>query len=170
MMAHHFTMMARYNAWANARLWKGIGVLTDEEYRRNAGAFFGSMHGTLSHLLVADRIWMQRFTGEGPTYDRLDVVPYADRAELADARVREDGRISCWIGTLDEGDLAGRFTYTPVSTPEPVTQRLAPALAHFFNHQTHHRGQAHTILTSLGHRAPALDLIYFHRDAVGAPA
>ena len=168
MMAHHFNAMARYNAWANARLWKGAAVLTDEEYRRNAGAFFGSMHGTLSHILVADRIWMHRFTGRGETYDRLDVIPYADREALARARVREDRRISEWVAGLDDERLGGCFTYTPVSTPEPITQRLAPALAHFFNHHTHHRGQAHTILTSLGHRAPAMDLIYFHREALAA--
>lgn len=165
MMAHHFSMMARYNAWANARLWKGCEALTDDEYRRNAGAFFGSMHNTLSHVLVADRIWLQRFTGEGPTYDRLDAVPYEERGELRLARIDEDARIGRYVSSLDDERLAGRFTYVPVSTPEPVTQRLAPALTHFFNHQTHHRGQAHMILTSLGHRAPALDLIYFSREA-----
>ena len=165
MMKHHFTMLARYNRWANQRLWSAADALTDDEYRRNAGAFFGSMHGTLSHVLVADRIWLHRFTGRGETYTQLDVVPYDDRIDLRSARVLEDERIAAFVDALDEDALSGTFTYTPVTTPDPVTQRLAPALTHVFNHHTHHRGQAHTILTSLGHRAPALDLIYFSRDA-----
>ena len=164
MMQHHFTMLARYNAWANARLYDAAARM-GEDYAKDAGAFFGSMHGTLSHILVADRIWLRRLTGEGPEHRALDERPYGDLASLRMAREAEDERIGAFIGSLDDDDLSGSFTYTPITNPEPVTQRRAPVLTHVFNHQTHHRGQAHTILTSLGYEAPAMDLIYFSREA-----
>ena len=164
MMQHHFTMLARYNAWANARLYDAAGRM-GADYGKDAGAFFGSMHGTLNHILVADRIWLRRLTGEGPEHARLDERPYDDLASLREAREAEDGRIVALIASLSDDDLSGSFTYTPITDPEPVTQRRAPVLTHVFNHQTHHRGQAHTILTSLGHEGPAMDLIYFQREA-----
>ena len=168
MIAHQFVMLARYNAWANVRLYEAVRSMDEERYRHDAGAFFGSMHRTLNHVLVADRIWMNRFTGEGPTYDRLDAVPCGDLKTLSAEREREDARILFWVRSLDDEALGANFTYIPVTTPEPVTQRLAPALTHMFNHQTHHRGQAHMILTAQGSEAPALDLIYFHREAARA--
>ena len=167
-MAHHFHMLARYNVWANARLLDAAARM-GEDYHAATGAFFGSMHGTLNHILVADRIWMHRFTGEGPTHDRLDAKPYGDLEGMRLARENEDRRILDWAGTLDDAALTGTFTYARVSEPgAPITQRLAPALTHLFNHQTHHRGQAHAILTTLGHEAPAMDLVFFSREAAGA--
>ena len=168
MIAHQFTMLARYNVWANARLYDAARLMGEERYQHDAGAFFGSMHRTLNHILVADRIWMNRFTGEGPTYDRLDAVPCDGLETLATEREREDDRILAWVRSLDDDALGANFTYTRVTTPEPVMQRLVPALTHMFNHQTHHRGQAHMILTAQGLEAPALDLIYFHREAARA--
>ena len=164
MMHHHFSMLARYNEWANARLLDAAARMSDAQFRNDVGAFFRSMHGTLNHLLVADRIWMHRFTRSGPTYDRLDAAPCETLGELAEERTREDRRILDFVSQQDDGALAAEFSYTPVSTPTPVTQRLAPALTHFFNHQTHHRGQAHVILTAQGLEAPALDLIFFQRS------
>jgi uncharacterized damage-inducible protein DinB len=83
------------------------------------------------------------------------------------AREAEDERISTWIESLDETALAGRFTYITVTDMRRVSQRLAPALTHLFNHQTHHRGQAHTILSLLGKAPPSLDMIYFQRTEDG---
>ena len=165
-MKTHFAMFARYNEWANRRLYDAVAILSDAEYREDRGAFFGSLHGTLNHVLVADRIWMQRFTGEGPTYSRLDATACEDFAELRTAREAEDRRISGWIDSLDDEALQGSFTYRTIVNPAEVTQRLAPAVAHFFNHQTHHRGQAHVLLTALRgpSAAPVLDLIYFQRQ------
>ena len=164
-MLDHFATMARYNAWANTRLLAAARAMGDD-YRAETGAFFRTMHGTLNHILVADRIWMHRFTGDGPTYDRLDAEPCATFDELRAARDAEDRRIRTYIGALDEDALGGTFTYSRVSEPgTPITQALAPALAHLFNHQTHHRGQAHTILTTLGHDAPAMDLVFYTREA-----
>jgi len=160
-------MFAAYNAWANARIYEAASGLTREQFARDVGAFFKSMRGTLNHLLVTDRIWMKRFTGEGDAPASLDTILYIDFAKLRVAREAEDKRILDWIGTQDARQLAGRFTYMTVTDMRTVSQRLAPALAHLFNHQTHHRGQAHTILTMLGQEAPSLDLIYFQRTEEG---
>lgn len=161
-----FPMLARYNDWANRRLYGRAAALPDAEYRADRGAFFGSVHGTLSHLVVADRIWLNRFTGDGPAYPRLDLILYADLEELRAAREAEDQRIVTWVDSLDAERLAGAFSYRTIVDPREVTQPLAPALMHFFNHQTHHRGQVHTLMTIIGGRdaAPALDLIYFQRE------
>jgi uncharacterized damage-inducible protein DinB len=83
------------------------------------------------------------------------------------ARAAEDERIIRWVDGLTKEMISGNFTYTPITTPEPVTQRLAPAITHLFNHHTHHRGQAHMILTTLGKPSIPLDLIYFQRTETG---
>ena len=127
------------------------------------------MMGTLNHLLATDRIWMKRFTGEGDAPTTLDAIIHRDFGKLRAARAAEDDRIVRWIGSLAAKDLAGRFTYTTISDMRTVSQRLAPALGHLFNHQTHHRGQAHMILTSLGKPSVTLDLIYFQRTEEGRP-
>lgn len=102
-MQARYVTFAGYNRWANEQLRETAARLSDADYRADRGAFFQSLHGTLNHLLVGDRIWMRRFTGTGE----------------------------------------------------------APALDHFFNHQTHHRGQAHCLLTGLTGGAPSLDLIVY---------
>ncbi len=160
-------MFAAYNAWANERVYAAAADLSAEEFERDTGAFFKSMRGTLNHLLATDRIWLKRFTGEGDAPTALDATLYAEFAKLRVARDAEDRRIQGWIDGLSEADLAGRFTYMTVTDMRTVSQRLAPALAHLFNHQTHHRGQTHAILTTLGKPAPSLDLIYFQRTEEG---
>lgn len=161
-----YIMFAGYNAWANERIYNAAEKLSADEYRADKGAFFKSMHGTLNHLLVADRIWMKRFTGQGEAPTRLDAILHEELSSLRAARDREDARISAYIGQLTEEELAATFSYMTIVNPKQVTQPLAPALDHFFNHQTHHRGQAHAILTGLRGRevAPSLDLILFQRD------
>ncbi len=166
-MKSHFSMFAAYNAWANAKLYDAAGVLPNEDYRLDRGAFFKSIHGTLNHILVADRIWMKRFTGDGDAPSRLDTILYDDFGFLRLAREEEDKRIIDWINDLLPEAFDGRFTYTTVTDMRTISQRIAPALAHFFNHQTHHRGQVSTILTGLGEPPPELDLIYFQRSAEG---
>lgn len=166
-MNQHYRMFAAYNQWANQQIYDTTAGLTSDEFTRNAGVFFGSMRGTLNHILVADRIWMKRFTGRGDAPKALDTILYDDFSALQAARKAEDERIIAWIDSLDETRLAGRFTYITATDMRTVSQRLAPALAHFFNHQTHHRGQAHAILTRLGRQAPMLDLVYFQRRPDG---
>ena len=166
-MKQHFMMFAAYNQWANSRIYDAALDLTDEEFTRPVGAAFGSMMGTLNHLLVTDRIWMKRFTGEGDAPVSLDAVLHKGLPALRVAREAEDGRIVDWVESLTDQDLAGRFTYTTVTDMRTISQRLSPALGHFFNHQTHHRGQAHMILTVLGRPSVLLDLIYFQRTEEG---
>ncbi|MBB3235214.1 DinB family protein [Phyllobacterium endophyticum] len=168
-MKQHFRMFAAYNRWANQRLYAAAAELDDEEYRRDMRAFFSSLHGTLNHLLVTDRIWLHRFTGQGDAPKALDAIVHDRLDDLRAARVAEDARIIDWINSLESADIAGRFTYTTVSDMRTISQRLAPALAHLFNHQTHHRGQAHGILTALGRSAPTFDLIQFQRTEEGRP-
>jgi uncharacterized damage-inducible protein DinB len=160
----HFEMFAAYNRWANSVVYDAARELSDEELNRNQGAFFGSMIGTLNHLLCADRIWMKRFTGSGEAPSALNAILHPGFGELEGARKAEDERISGWVASLSEAQLSATFSYTPITNPQPVTQRLAPALSHFFNHQTHHRGQCHMILTSLGKPSPTLDLVFFQRS------
>lgn len=167
-MRDHFIMFAAYNRWANDLLYQAVSELTVEEFNTDKGAFFGSLCGTLNHLMMADQIWMRRFTGAGAAPQRLDGIVHAEFAELRDARRQEDERISDWIGSLTEEQLAAEFTYTPIANPVTITQRLTPTLFHFFNHHTHHRGQAHMTLTALGKPSLALDLIYFLRSEAGA--
>jgi uncharacterized damage-inducible protein DinB len=164
----HYRMFARYNAWANMRLYDAAAKLSVEQYRADRGAFFKSVHGTLNHLLVTDRIWMQRFTGAGDAPGSLDAILFETLGELRAARETEDRRIIGFVEGLDDRKIAGTIKYRRVSTPEEFEQELAPALAHWFNHQTHHRGQVHALLTGLVGRAPELDLLYFQRLAAKA--
>jgi uncharacterized damage-inducible protein DinB len=169
-MKEHYSTFAGYNAWANRRLYEAAATLSDAEYRADCRAFFRSMHGTLNHLLATDRIWMKRFTGQGEAPDRLDDILHDRLADLHAARKAEDRRIVDYIEGLDEAALAGVIRYRRVSSPEEFVQKLMPALDHWFNHQTHHRGQAHMILTSLGRTAPELDLLYYQREAAAGRA
>ena len=166
-MLEHFRQFAGYNAWANRRLYDATARLGDADYRLDRGAFFGSVHGTLNHLLATDRIWLRRFTGRGDAPDRLDAIVFERFPALREARVTEDARIVDYVATLDDAALDGVIRYRRVSSPEPVEQRLAPALAHWFNHQTHHRGQAHALLGGLGIEPPELDLLFYQRSLDG---
>jgi len=157
-------MFAAYNRWANTQVYAAAAELSDADFRSNRGAFFGSLHRTLNHLLVADRIWMKRFTGTGNAPTTLDAVLFEELDALAAARKAEDERIIAWTSMLDEKTLAGDFTYVTVVQPVEITQPLSAAVAHFFNHRTHHRGQCHMTLTALGKPSLTLDLIYFLRN------
>lgn len=168
-MRRHFQMFAAYNRWANAVLYDAAADLSPDELARDTGAFFGPLIGTLNHILAADRIWMKRFTGEGAAPATLDAMLYAALPALRVAREAEDARILDWIGALPDKAFAGRFTYLTVTDMRTISQRLAPALAHFFNHQTHHRGQAHATLTALGKPSVVLDLTQFQRTEEGRP-
>jgi uncharacterized damage-inducible protein DinB len=165
-MTSRYRMFAGYNAWCNARLYDAAASLSDADYRADRGAFFKSLHGTLNHLLVGDRIWMQRFTGEGERPQSLEAILYDDFAGLRAARRAEDARITRYIDTLSEADLAGTIRYRTLVRPVEIEQKLAPALDHFFNHQTHHRGQAHVLLSAaIGNDAtPSFDLIVYQRE------
>lgn len=164
-MKSPFAMLAAYNAWCNRRIYEVAGRLSDADYRADRGAFFKSVHGTLNHLLATDRIWMKRFTGQGEAPTRLDAILCETLDALRQEREKEDARIVAYMGGLSESDLGGLFRYRTLTTAEEIEQPLAPALFHFFNHQTHHRGQVHCLLTGFGLDAPVLDLIAFQRES-----
>lgn len=169
-MIAHFRMFAGYNGWANARLFAAAADLTDAQYRADRGVFFKSVHGTLNHLLATDRIWLKRCSGTGIAPDRLDAILFETCAELRAAREEEDQRIRAYITGLDAAALAGTIRYRRASTPEMFEQDLAPVLAHWFNHQTHHRGQVHGLLTGLTGTAPELDLLFYQRAVAAGTA
>ena len=163
-MKAHFAMMARYNAWANNRLYLMAGQLSDEQYRRDVGAFFRSLHGTLNHLLTADQIWMHRLSGRGEHPATLDAIVFDDFTSLTAARREEDERINNFVHGIGEKQLDDVQKYQTMNGT-PMQQPLREILAHMFNHQTHHRGQAHAILTILGISDPApMDLLLMLRE------
>jgi uncharacterized damage-inducible protein DinB len=163
-MKTHFVMMAGYNEWANARLFGAAATLTEESYRQDVGAYFGSLHGTLNHLLVADRIWMHRLTGTGEHPEKLNAILFEDLPSLRAARVEEDSRIVSFLQSLDESAFEEMCDYRTLNGI-PQRQRRREIIAHLFNHETHHRGQAHAILTVLGVKEPEpLDLLIMLRD------
>ncbi len=164
-MHNHFRMMAHYGRWASERLITAADALSEADFRADQGAFFRSLSGTFNHLVVTDRVWMRRFTGEGPVQTRLDEILTEDPAELAALRRAEDARIIAFVESLDAATLAAPIHYGPLTSAGNFSQPLSPLLGHLFNHQTHHRGQATVILTRIAGRdaAPVLDLVAFQR-------
>jgi uncharacterized damage-inducible protein DinB len=167
MAIENFRQLAEYNRWANLRLYEAALAMPEEAYRRPTGVFFGSLHGTLNHLLLADRIWLKRLTGEGEHPDRLDAILYDNRRDLLGARMAEDARLLAVVGGYTEADLDAAVAYQTTSG-KPYSQALKDILLHLFNHQTHHRGQAHACCSIVASaEPPPLDLLLFQR---GMPA
>ena len=148
---------ARYNRLANQHLYEACACLSDEERRRDLGAFFKSVHGTLNHLVLGDRIWMTRFEGgEHPSTD-LGAVLFEAFDALRAARVDMDRRIEAFFADLPPDFLERSLRYVNNSGFD-TTDPASVIVPHFFNHQTHHRAQVHTLLSQLGQDAPVLDL------------
>lgn len=163
-------LMADYNRWMNGQLYDAAGTLAPEEVVRERGAFFGSLLGTLNHLVVADTIWLQRFArhqggfaalaplASVPTPASLRQPMAYELGALRGQRARLDDLIVAWAAELTPERLAGDFTYT--STVGVASRRSFAALVqHFFNHQTHHRGQATTLLSQAGVDVGVTDLL-----------
>ncbi|MGA7488796.1 MAG: DinB family protein [Xanthobacteraceae bacterium] len=152
--------LARYNRWQNENLYGVADALSDAERRRERGAFFGSIHGTLNHLLWADRIWMSRFAGTSRPAGgiRESVSLYGDWNELKRERAAFDAIIVDWAQRLDDGALAGELTWFSGAINAEVGRPKWLLLTHMFNHQTHHRGQVHCMLTQAGGKPGDTDL------------
>jgi uncharacterized damage-inducible protein DinB len=163
MTPEHFQTFARYNAWANDRLYAACAQLSDADFRASRQAFFGSILGTLNHILVGDRAWLGRIDGVPSGITRLDEILFDDLAVLRQARVAEDERILKLTETLDAEALSRDLVYRTVAGVEHRTP-LVWVLSHMFNHQTHHRGQAHGLLSQTTVKPPPLDLIFFLRE------
>jgi uncharacterized damage-inducible protein DinB len=125
-MKAYFEQRAAYNRWANARLYEAALSLSEADYRRDVGAFFRSMHGTLNHLLLTDRLWLKRLTGEGEHPNELNAIIYEDRRALAAARSDEDDRIVAYVASLDEAALDGLQNYATTSGKPHGMPLLSP--------------------------------------------
>ena len=150
-------MLTSYNTLANRRLYEACSQLSDGEYRASREAFFGSIHATLNHLVVGDRIWLARFGGEEVPSTNLDAILYEDFTELRRARETEDSRTESFVSTLDEAFLERSIRYTN-NEGRTIEDPVVLLVAHFFNHQTHHRGQVHDMLSQTDIAPPVLDL------------
>jgi uncharacterized damage-inducible protein DinB len=153
-------MMAAYNAEMNRRLYTAATRLTDDQRRQERGAFWGSIHGTFSHLLWADRMWLSRFAGspkpERPLAESARL--YQAFAEMSAARERIDAELSAWAETVTAEWLAGDQVWFSGSAGRQMSAPRQTLIVHMFNHQTHHRGQAHAMLTAAGERTGDTDL------------
>jgi uncharacterized damage-inducible protein DinB len=161
----HFQRFARYNVWATERLLgQHVELLSDDQYRRDAGLYFKSIHDTLNHLLVAEHeLWFVRFAEGVSPKRRLDDEIESDRTRLAQRLRAAARRWEPLIASWDEARYDGNLDYT---TTRGVAQSLpfAATLAHVFNHGTHHRGQISAAVTALGHPCPELDLVWMLQE------
>ncbi len=153
--------MASYNRWQNENLYGAADQLGDQQRKQQRGAFFGSIHATLNHLLWGDQMWMSRFAGTPPPKGKRPADSTAERetwAELKEARAAFDATIIDWAGCIDQPWLSGDLTWFSGAAGREVTRPRALLITHFFNHQTHHRGQVHCMLTQCGVKPGDTDL------------
>ena len=165
-----FTLLASYNTWMNQRLYAAAATLPHDALAADRGAFFGSILGTLNHLVVTDTIWLQRFAAapdaspvlrmlDGTPMPReLDAMPYATLSALRARRAWLDALIVEWIATLTTPALSSQLVYTSMKG-ETFARRMDGLLTHLFNHQTHHRGQVTTLLSQAGVDVGVTDLV-----------
>ena len=159
--------MARYNAWQNRQLTETLRDVDDAILRKDRGGFFGSIMGTLNHLLWGDTIWMSRFVPsvEKPTGGIDDSVDFTPTFAVWSAeRFRLDGAMLMWADTLGSLDLKGQLSWFSGALGRDVRKPLELCIAHMFNHQTHHRGQVHAMMTAAGLTAPVTDLFIMPED------
>ena len=155
-------MMARYNQWQNTNLYEAADTLDESLRREETGVWFGSIFATFNHLIWADRYWMYRFTGSkkpagGMAESRFVYDTWPD---LRQARTALDHSILNWAETVDPAWLSGEISWFSGSKQAVITQATAQAVTHFFNHQTHHRGQIHALLTRFGCKPHDTDLVF----------
>ena len=153
-------MMAAYNAEMNRRVYAAAARLSDHERRLPRGAFWGTIHGTLCHLLWGDRMWMSRFDGwEKPAVAITDSATlFSDFDELQQARIDADGKISAWAGRVSDAWLADDMVWRSAAAGREMRAPRGLLVTHFFNHQTHHRGQVHALITAAGEKTGDTDL------------
>jgi uncharacterized damage-inducible protein DinB len=142
--------LASYNTWANAQTRAECAKLSEEQLKKNVGAFFGSIHGTLNHVMVADRIWMARFLGEAEFQSPLDAILHGDSVQFWEERAAFDARIEAFAAGVTADWLAGTLTFGRVSSPVKRTRPRWALVVHMFNHATYHRGQVTTLMKQMG--------------------
>jgi uncharacterized damage-inducible protein DinB len=175
----NFKLLSDYNTWMNTKLYDAAATLSSADLAADKGAFFGSILGTLNHIVVADTAWLQRFAQpasslqpprqpephtalasicELPTPTSLSTILFTDLTELRQRRMLLDAAISSWVAELSDDDLARNVPYSNMKGT-PQNKPLDSLLLHFFNHQTHHRGQASTLLFQAGVDIGVTDLL-----------
>ena len=167
-LTEHFQMLARYNTLANQALFEACGALNDEEREKDRPGSFRSIHRTLNHILLGDRIWMERFTGGGATTPPLDTILHASFPPLRAAREVEDSRIEGFMATATDRFLTQKFRYVN-NRGNIHVDPASVVVAHFFNHQTHHRGQVHVMLSQAAVPPPSLDMHRLIRPHAAVP-
>ena len=156
-------MMARYNQWQNRSLYGAADTLDDAARRMDRGAFFGSIHDTLAHILWGDTLWMSRFDGWEPPTDKAGMV-IADWEGLKQARKAADARLIDWGGRVQPDDLKGDLSWSSAVMNREFKKSRALLVMQLFNHQTHHRGQVHAMLTAAGTKPEDTDLPFMPDD------
>jgi len=157
-----FSTLANFNPWVNGHIYDAAAKLPDENYRMDCGVFFKSVHHTLNHILVVDRLWFARAKGTTADVKSLDQILYDDFASLREERMAEDNRIVEFVADLDEQDLV---TVVPFVTTDGTAGEMSRdlMLMTVFNHQTHHRGQVTAMLSKFGIDYGSIDLPYYLR-------
>ncbi|WP_299827835.1 DinB family protein [uncultured Roseobacter sp.] len=159
-------MMARYNAWQNRWLFAAVESLSDEAREANRGLFWGSIRATLSHLMWGDLMWMSRFDGgEGPSKPLNETDNAYAWPELMAERPAVDARITRWAAGVADAAFDGDLTWWSGAAGREMSKSYALCVVHFFNHQTHHRGQVHGALTALGVKTDDTDIPFMPEDA-----
>lgn len=170
LLTQHVRLMASYNQWMNKKVYETAGKLTAAQLAENRGAFFGSVLGTLNHIMVGDTVWMQRFAGalqghseldvvrQVPTPQSLDAVLFDDFTPLLQRRELLDETILGFASSITDAELSSILQYKNMRGVQSSRQ-LFNVLMHFFNHQTHHRGQVTTLLTQCGLDVGVTDLL-----------
>lgn len=160
-------LMARYNRWQNSNLYGAADALSEDARRADRGAFFGSIHATLSHLLWGDTMWMSRFDGwDAPGGGIAGSVAWvSDWEALKEGRAKADRRIVDWAGRVSGEALDADLSWHSGALGRDVSKPMGLCVAHFFNHQTHHRGQVHAMLTAAGAEPGDTDLFIMPDDS-----
>jgi uncharacterized damage-inducible protein DinB len=157
--------MARYNAWQNQQMFLAADTLPEAAREADRGAFFGSIRRTLSHVMWGDLMWIARFDGgDGPGGDIKGSVDRFDWPTLMAERPKLDARIAGWSWMVTQADLAGVLHWHSFALGRDMSKPYALCVMHLFNHQTHHRGQVHAMLTAAGVRTGDTDLAFMPDD------
>lgn len=166
----HFELLSVYNQWMNSKVYEAAAQLSATDLAKDSGAFFGSILGTLNHIVVGDIVWLKRFATHPSCLDSLrefadlqnpkslDQIVFNDLASLSEHRIWLDRKIINWIAGLSEGDLDFILSYHNTKGI-PANKRYSSLVLHFFNHQTHHRGQVSTLLSQAGVDIGVTDLL-----------
>ena len=160
--AQYCRTMAAYNRWQNDNLRALVAGMDENDLRLDRGAFFGSISGTMNHLLWGDIIWLHRMgAGDPPVGQHTELT--AEKGAWDTLRDATDTRITDWAAAMTDADLGRDVTWHSVMNKKDMVNPMTDCVVHFFNHQTHHRGQIHAMLTAAGQKTMDTDLLFMHK-------